>query len=268
MMRMADEMFAPLSRGGLLGGLGTLAGRGGGLGGGLIPDFGQMERGVERMMQQNLGMKGITLDIAEVRGSYCFRALPAAVALADSRTFAHAFTTSSFERRMLQKPESYEIHAELPGVPKENVRVDVDDETRVLTITAEKSVEKDVEAKPRGSHAQRGKKAQEQLASGAAPAGSKPADNAQIGAEGQVVATPEGAGTQGLAKKTEAAGGTGDVTTWHRTERYFGTITRSIALPADADADHITAKMDEGVLTLTIPKVKGEAEAKKQVKIE
>ena len=39
-----------------------------------------------------------------------------------------------------------------------------------------------------------------------------------------------------------------------RSERYFGQVARSFALPADVDASQAKAKYDNGVLTLTLPK--------------
>ena len=39
-----------------------------------------------------------------------------------------------------------------------------------------------------------------------------------------------------------------------RSERYFGQVARSFALPADVDASQAKAKYDNGVLTLNLPK--------------
>lgn len=39
-----------------------------------------------------------------------------------------------------------------------------------------------------------------------------------------------------------------------RSERYFGAVSRSVALPADVDSAAAKAKYDHGVLTLTLPK--------------
>ncbi len=42
-----------------------------------------------------------------------------------------------------------------------------------------------------------------------------------------------------------------------RSERYYGAVTRSIALPQDVDSAQAKAKYDNGVLTLTLPKKQG-----------
>ncbi len=45
-------------------------------------------------------------------------------------------------------------------------------------------------------------------------------------------------------------------------ERYYGSFSRSFCLPAEASVDTIEAKMDKGVLTVTIP-ISGGEESKK-----
>ncbi|MCG8393549.1 MAG: Hsp20/alpha crystallin family protein [Pseudomonadales bacterium] len=46
-------------------------------------------------------------------------------------------------------------------------------------------------------------------------------------------------------------------TAYYRVERYYGAFRRILALPADADAEHIDASLRDGVLTLNIPRQKG-----------
>ena len=45
-----------------------------------------------------------------------------------------------------------------------------------------------------------------------------------------------------------------DTTRTYRVERSFGTFVRSFRMPANADTAGIKAKLDAGVLTLTVPK--------------
>jgi HSP20 family protein len=47
--------------------------------------------------------------------------------------------------------------------------------------------------------------------------------------------------------------------TYHRSESYYGTFTRSFTLPDSADSDRIKADFKNGILTITIPQ---KAEAK------
>jgi len=54
-----------------------------------------------------------------------------------------------------------------------------------------------------------------------------------------------------------------------RREIFFGHFRRDIALPADADAAHARTKLDNGVLTIEVPRLKNAAAAKKQeIKVE
>ncbi|MGB9691812.1 MAG: Hsp20/alpha crystallin family protein [Candidatus Sumerlaeaceae bacterium] len=57
---------------------------------------------------------------------------------------------------------------------------------------------------------------------------------------------------------------------YYRSERAYGSFERLLTLPEDADADNITAKFKNGVLTVAIPrKVQAQPEAKKiEVKTE
>jgi HSP20 family protein len=40
----------------------------------------------------------------------------------------------------------------------------------------------------------------------------------------------------------------------HRCERPVGNFSRTLPLPSDVDADHVAANLQEGVLTITLPK--------------
>ncbi|XP_010262690.1 PREDICTED: 17.3 kDa class I heat shock protein [Nelumbo nucifera] len=44
--------------------------------------------------------------------------------------------------------------------------------------------------------------------------------------------------------------------TWHRVERSSGKFLRRFRLPENAKVDQVRAKMEDGVLTVTVPKVK------------
>lgn len=48
---------------------------------------------------------------------------------------------------------------------------------------------------------------------------------------------------------------------YHRMERSYGTFSRSFTIPSNVDATKIEAKMEEGILTVTLPK-KEEAKPK------
>lgn len=55
--------------------------------------------------------------------------------------------------------------------------------------------------------------------------------------------------------------------TWFFSERQFGAFSRTFRLPGDADGDKIDAKLKDGVLTLSVPKVAPQAPAAKKIRI-
>ncbi|PWA49232.1 hypothetical protein CTI12_AA479280 [Artemisia annua] len=87
-----------------------------------------------------------------------------------------------------ETPEAHVFKADLPGIKKEEVKVEVEDD-RVLQITGERKVEKE--------------------------------------------------------DKND---------TWHHVERSSGKFTRRFRLPENAKMDQIKAGMENGVLTITVPK--------------
>ncbi len=95
-----------------------------------------------------------------------------------------------------ENADGYEVHAELPGMKKEDIHVHIDGP--VVSISAERKQEKEVK-------------------------------------EGERVL---------------------------RTERYFGKVSRSFQLGQDIDEAKASAKFNDGVLELTLPK-KAEAQAKR-----
>ena len=84
--------------------------------------------------------------------------------------------------------ESYLVHAELPGLSKDDIEITLED--NILKLTGERRFEKDV-------------------------------------------------------KEEE----------YHRVERRYGTFTRAFSLPSRVDSTSVQAKFDNGVLTITVPKM-------------
>jgi len=123
---------------------------------------------------------------------------------------SHALGITSIKVDVAEQPKEYTVTADLPGVSKENLKVDLDSERGVLTIAAEKTT----------------------TATSGSPSGSTAGGKAEGGKE---------------------AASDGD-TTWHQVERSYGRVSRTLRLPPDVDIDKVTAKLDAGVLHLTLPK--------------
>ncbi len=73
---------------------------------------------------------------------------------------------------------------------------------------------------------------------------------------------------QGNPPAVEAASAAGAaVETFHRRERAVGGFTRSIALPVEIDAEQVSAKLENGVLLITLPKAEKAKPRKVQVNV-
>ncbi|XP_050380562.1 class I heat shock protein-like [Argentina anserina] len=108
-----------------------------------------------------------------------------------------------------ETPKAYVLVSDLPGLKKEEVKVEVDD-GRVLQISGERKVEDD----------------------------------------------------NGSAGKNDTE------YKWHRVERYRGKFLRRFKLPENSKIDEIQASMENGVLTVTIPKQEVPKPQMKVVEIE
>uniref|UniRef100_A0A7N0TTD0 SHSP domain-containing protein n=1 Tax=Kalanchoe fedtschenkoi TaxID=63787 RepID=A0A7N0TTD0_KALFE len=123
--------------------------------------------------------------------SNSFRALSDQVRSSEAAAFAQA------KIDWKETPEAHIIKADVPGLKKEEVKVEVE-EGRVLQISGERSREQE--------------------------------------------------------EKND---------TWHRVERSSGKFVRRFRLPDNAQVDQVKAAMEDGVLTVTVPKVQ---QPKAQVK--
>ena len=102
----------------------------------------------------------------------------------------------SFRLDVSEKPDAYVVKADLPGIPKDNVHVHL--ENGVLSLEAEKKESKD--------------------------------------------------------EKGE---------TYHIQERSYGKYRRSVRLPKPIDEDKVGASFENGVLSITIPKVDKSSKARR-----
>jgi HSP20 family protein len=124
--------------------------------------------------------------------------------------------------------DAYTISCDLPGVEKQSIDIEADKSTSTLTIKAEKKQEvTEAEPTPSTSTTTQGQ------------------ELSKISETGTAVRRPRVL----------------------RSERMYGMVQRSLRLANDADLDHISAKYENGVLKLTVPRLKQQQEAKQAKKI-
>ncbi|KAJ8473334.1 hypothetical protein ONZ51_g7934 [Trametes cubensis] len=125
-----------------------------------------------------------------------------------------------------EQGDKYVVEAELPGVKKENVNVRIGDGGRTLTIEGK-------------VFSRSGEPQQVQAAD---------ASSSAAGSSGTTDGASEG--TQALTTKQPES-------TALSTERLFSgtaSFTRTVVLPTPVDSSKVTAKLSDGVLTVTVPK--------------
>jgi HSP20 family protein len=116
-------------------------------------------------------------------------------------SFISAPSVSMFPLDIKETSDSYELLCDIPGVKKEDVKIEI--ENHILTITTEKKKE--------------------------------------VKEESDKIL---------------------------RTERFEGTMSRSIKLPENADEENVTARFEDGVLKLRVKKREAEVLKAKQITIE
>ncbi len=97
---------------------------------------------------------------------------------------------------------AYVVEVDLPGVKKEDIKVNIDPEKRTLTISGERKFKEEV-------------------------------------------------------KKED----------YYKIESSYGKFMRTFSLPENVDADHIDAKTEDGVLQITLPKLKKEEKEVKEIPV-
>ena len=140
---------------------------------------------------------------------------------------------------------NFVVQAELPGIPKENININIED--NVLTISGKMEVihetsSDDKKDKPEDKPEDKKEDKQEDKKE------DKKEDKQEDKQEDKKEDKPEDKKEDKKEDKQE------DKPIYHRMERTYGSFKRSYALPENILIDGIKADSKDGVLTITIPK--------------
>jgi len=155
-------------------------------------------------------------------------------------------------------PSTYSVHAAVPGLDKRDIKVTVED--GVLKIEAERREERKERSPTAASSSSIPVSGQQSSAAQATPEqGSTAAADRGSASAGSAASTASADGSAG--EKAEEAQDRDESVDYHHVESYYGRVERSLALPEDADADRLTARYENGVIKIDIPRL---AQHKKQ----
>lgn len=151
---------------------------------------------------------------------------------------------------LTDEADKYVVEAEVPGVPKENLDISIGDNGRSLTIKG------NTFSSSESTTAEKGK---EKEAATESQASDHPAPNEGTRLSQSVTATA-------VLTKFSPAAGSATETSVARNESQpqprwstRSSFARTVWLPKPVDAQKVTAHLDNGVLTLEIPKLQAQA---------
>ncbi|KAJ3702074.1 hypothetical protein LUZ61_005779 [Rhynchospora tenuis] len=162
--------------------------------------------------------------------------------------------TSSFAAARIdwkETPEAHVFKADLPGIKKEEVKVEVE-EGNVLQISGERTRENEEKTdtwhrveRSSGKFLRRFRLPENAKMDQVKAAMENGVLTVTVEVEEGNVLQISGERTRENEEKTE---------TWHRVERSSGKFLRRFRLPENAKMDQVKAAMENGVLTVTVPK--------------
>ena len=170
-------------------------------------------------------------------------------------------------------PTAYQVNAAIPGVRKEDIKLTVED--GVLTIEAERREERGRPAKAASSTAATSTAAPADSTAAAAPSEQKTVEvevkadstTSQPAAANAATETKAQQDTQPQQQVDEQQQEEDDVAV-HHVESYYGRVQRSLTLPDDVNVDGLTAKYEDGVLRIELPRLEEKRQQVKQINIQ
>jgi HSP20 family molecular chaperone IbpA len=126
--------------------------------------------------------------------------------------------------------QAYELHGELPGIDKKEVHIEfTEPQTMVIRGKSERT-----------------------YTSGNPPAGFIEGTTMR----GAIVGDAEEPDASQPAQRTEETDKKGDKTKYWLAERSVGEFSRTFSFPSKVDQDSVSAKFQDGILSIVVPKVK------------
>ncbi|KAH8788746.1 HSP20-like chaperone [Diaporthe sp. PMI_573] len=155
--------------------------------------------------------------------------------------------TPKFDVKELEN--SYELHGELPGIEKNNVNIEfTDDSTIVISGRVERHYTSGTPPNEDGSVQM----------SGAITEGDKEHNNshkATVEDEDAERAKQQGTSTE-VTKTNKQQEVSRPADRFWVSERSVGSFHRTFSFPSRIDQEHVTANLNNGVLSITVPKIK------------
>ena len=158
---------------------------------------------------------------------------------------------------------TFELHGELPGIERENLHIEF---TEPQTIVIRGRIERTYGSKPDHNTTTAANGEQQSSASGAAGTASNSHrvtvedDPEEVSTTSTPVDTPKTDSAKPATSSTEVRkagpadrGDGAKVWVW---ERSVGEFSRTFSFPSRVEQDGVTASLDNGVLTVTVPKSK------------
>ena len=180
---------------------------------------------------------------------------------------------------MFSTPTAYNVHASVPGLDKKDISITVDD--RVLSIEAERREEKRIRRSPNTDNSS-GSSPSHQSAtansSNAANATSNPsspvakAQSSEAKYPTEESARSDTAMPDATAENPTAAQSSAqmedDGVDYHHVESFYGRVSRRVQLPEDARVDELTAKYEDGIIKITVPRAEEQKRLGRRIEVQ
>jgi len=167
---------------------------------------------------------------------------------------------------LTEDEDNYYIHADLPGMTKDQVKMELDYEDHILTISGErKSIYKDNNGKTekeekdqkQKEEKKEDKEKEEDKENEEETTSNNETDESN---ENETKLTKQAENSKEIQKKNNCR--------YSVMECSYGSFSRSFTIPEDANIDNIKAKMENGVLNITINKIKEQKHKNRTIQIQ